>query len=336
MNESISLDDMRLVGALAAASNFTEAGRALGLPKQTVARRVARLEEGLGVRLAQRSTRAFRLTALGRAYAERCAELARSADEINRAVRGEATDVAGTLRVTADPLFGEIFLPALIARFAEEHPAVRVDAVLTSRTVDLVDEGFDVAFRIGAPPEGSLVATRIADAAMVFVASPAYLARHRRAPRAPEDLAAHDCIALAPEGGAARWAFRAEARGTAAVGKRRAGGVDVRWVAIAPRVRVNHLGLAREAAKSGLGIANLPAFAAAEAIARGELVEVLGDRAAPFGGIFVVSPTRRFVTPRLRAFRELAVRDLGARPELVGAGQARARRARLDARRAAR
>ena len=311
MEETIVLDDMRLVAALSAARSFTDVARALALPKQTVSRRVARIEVALGVRLAERTTRTFRLTALGRTYSERCVEIVRSADELNRAVRGETQTISGTLRVTADPLFGEIFLPGLIARFVDAHPSMRADVVLTSRTVDLVEEGFDVAFRVGATPDGSLVATRVADATMVLVASPSYLAS-RRAPRSPEDLARHDCVALAPEGGAARWAFR--------------DGDAIRWSPITPRLRVNHLGLAREAAREGIGIANLPYFACAELVARGELRVVLADRAAPFGAIHVVSPVRGFVTPRVRAFRELALSYLAARSELR-ARPARGRRA---------
>src|SRR5690349_9588640 len=139
MNETIArLDDMRIVAALASAANFTRAARSLGMPKQTVSRRVGELEEAIGVRLVDRTTRTFRLTALGRGYAERCAEIVRLADETNRAIRGEATEISGTLRVMADPLFGEQFLAPIVEAFARAHPAVAIDVSLTSRYVDLV------------------------------------------------------------------------------------------------------------------------------------------------------------------------------------------------------
>jgi DNA-binding transcriptional LysR family regulator len=297
----VRLDDMRLVGALVGAGSFTAVARRLGLPKQTVSRRIAQLEGSLGVRLVDRTTRSLHLTALGRGYAERCAELVRMADELNVTVRGEVTDVSGTLRVTADPLFGEHFLPALIEEFVRAHPSVRVDAVLTSRYVELVEEGFDLAFRVGLPGDASLVATRVADATLVFVASPGYVST-RGAPRKPEDLAAHDCIALAPEGGPPRWAFPE--------------GTGVRWVPVSPRIRVNHLGLAREAALQGLGITNLPYFACARALERGELVQVLAEHTVAFGGIHLVHPSRRLATARVRAFRELALDFLKRRTEL--------------------
>ncbi|MCI0570102.1 MAG: LysR family transcriptional regulator [Myxococcaceae bacterium] len=297
----VRLDDMRLMATLVVAANFTDVAARIGLPKQTVSRRVAQLETALGVRLVDRSTRSFRLTALGRGYAERCAEVVRAADEANRAIRGEATEVSGTLRVTADPLFGEQFLPPILAEFSRRYPAVRTDVLLTSRVVDLVDEGFDVAFRVGPPPETALVATRIADALLVFVASPAYL-EARGTPRSVDTLGEHDLIALAPEGGAPRWAIQE--------------GSGLRWFPVTPKMRVNHLGLARAAALSGLGIANLPYFACKDAVDMGKLRLVLVPKGVPFGTVYVVQPPRRLVTPRVRLFRELAVSQLRSRPEL--------------------
>jgi DNA-binding transcriptional LysR family regulator len=298
----VRLDDMRLMGALVGAGSFTAVARRLGIPKQTVSRRIAQLEGALGVRLVDRTTRSLHLTALGRGYAERCADLVRMADEANQAVRGEASEVSGTLRVTADPLFGEQFLPALIDAFVRAYPAVRVDVVLTNRLVELVEEGFDLAFRVGMPPaDGSLVATRVADASLVFVASPGYVSA-RGAPRKPEHLATHDCIALAPEGGPARWAFQE--------------GAEVRWVPMSPRIRVNHLGLARQAALQGLGITNLPYFACARELEHGELVQLLAGHTVAFGGIYLVHPSRRLTTARVRAFRELALAHLRGRAEL--------------------
>jgi len=308
MNESLHLDDMRLMAELTAAKNFTDVARRLAVPKQTVSRRVARLETSLGVRLVDRTTRSFRMTALGRGYADRCAEIVRLARDLHTAIRGEATEVSGTLRVTADPLFGETFLPPLIAAFARAHPGVRVDVTLTSRAVDLIEEGFDVAFRVGAAPDPSLVATRVADATLAFVASPGY-AKARGLPRTPADLAKHDCIGLVPEGAAPRWAFR--------------DGDGVKWVPIAPRVRVNHLGLARHAALEGLGIANLPYFACRADVDRGALRLVLKSAMAPFGSIYVVVPPRRLMTPRTRAFRELAVASLRGHRDLDAAPRAR-------------
>lgn len=301
MTESISLDDMRIAAALGGAQSFTAVGKALAMPKQTVARRIGQLEESLGVRLVERTTRSFRLTTVGQMYAERCGELIRLAEATNQEARGEATEVSGTLRVTADPLFGELFLPELLAAFAARHPAIRVDAVLTSRLVELAEERFDVAFRIGALADSSLVATRVADARLAFCAAPSYLRRRGR-PRHPEELVEHDTIALAPEGRPAEWAF--------------AIGSAVRWVPLQPRMRVKHLGLAKRAALRGLGVANLPLFACAEDLAHGALRLVLTEYNVPFGGIYVVHLSKRLVLPRVRRFVEFAVHKLRANREL--------------------
>jgi DNA-binding transcriptional LysR family regulator len=270
------------------------------------------LEAELGVRLVDRTTRTFRLTALGLDYAGRAADIVRLADELNRSVRGEATEISGTLRVTSDPLFGEHFLPELVHAFVREHPGVRVEVMLTSRFVDLIEEGFDVAFRVGEPDDASMVATRIVDAKLVFVAAPGYVAERGR-PASVEALADHDLIALAPEGRSARWAFRATSRDATAL----------RWVPISPTIRVNHLGLAKHAALEGLGIANLPYFACGAELAAGRLLQVLERETVPFGGVYLVHPPRRLVTARTLAFRAIALGRLARREDLVPAPRSR-------------
>jgi DNA-binding transcriptional LysR family regulator len=293
MNETIArLDDMRLAAELLSANSFTDLAHRLAMPKQTVSRRIALLESALGVRLVDRTTRTFRLTSVGRGYGEKAAEIVRQAEELQRTVRGEATDIAGTLRITADPLFGEQFLSPIIASFAKAYPAVVVDVTLTNRQVNLIEEGFDVAFRVGSPGDPSLAATRIADAELLLVASPKYI-KKRGLPKKPEDLARHQLIALAPEGTPARWSFE--------------GG----WLPIAPRIRVNSMKLARDAALDGFGITNLPSFACAEHIRKKQLRVVLD--ASSFGGIFLVTASRKLLVARTRAFRELALSALRKR-----------------------
>jgi DNA-binding transcriptional LysR family regulator len=299
----LRVDEMRLIAALEGVASFTELGRRLGIPKQTISRRIAEVEERLALRLVERTTRAFRLTEVGRRYVERCGEVTRLADEVAREMAGAAAQVTGTLRVTADPLFGELFLPPIVARFVRAHPKADVDVMATSRFVDLVEEGFDVAFRVGALPDSSLIAHRIAPADMAYVASPAYLRRAGR-PRTPEQLATHACIALAPEGTTARWAFLE--------------GDAVRWVPIRPRIRVNALALARSSVLDGLGIANLPRFACARALEKGKLVQLFESRTAAFGAIHLVHPSKRLVPARVQAFVAIALEELGARPELQG------------------
>jgi DNA-binding transcriptional LysR family regulator len=297
------LEDMRLFAQVAERLSFTAAARALGLPKQTVSRRVGELERALSVRLLHRTTRRLHLTELGAAYAERCAEVVRLADEANRSVTDAGATPRGTLRVTADPVFGEAFLPALVVEFARRWPEVQVEVVLTRRRVDLVEEGFDVAFRVGRGEDGALTATSLGPARVRYCATRGYLAR-RGVPRTTEDLREHDCILVLGDGSPVRWPFRVKGR-------------DV-LVPVEGRLRFNSFALAHAAALAGLGIALFPEFACAAEVRRRRLVPVLDEWVAEVGAVWLVHVTRRYLTARVRAFVDLATERLAANPPWVG------------------
>ncbi len=289
---------MRLFATIAEVGSLTGAARALGIPKQTLSRRLLELEETLGVELARRTTRRLVITDIGRAYAARCAEISRLAEEANRAAASQLHVVSGTLRVTADHSFGDAFLPSLVTAYLQANPDVDVDVTLTSRKVDLVEEGFDVAFRVGPPPDVTyLAARRLGPARLVTVAAPSYLAERGR-PQSPRDLAEHDCIALVPGQGPTVWPLLVGGR--------------LRMVPVSPRLRVNGLAIARNAAVSGLGLAHLPEFAAAAALADGRLVSVLDEAAPEVGGINIVHPYARLLAPKVSEFVSLAVETYGA------------------------
>ena len=287
------LDDMRLFAQLAESGSLTGAATSLGMSKQTVSRRLAELEQSLGVELARRTTRALALTDVGRAYAQRCAEVTRLADEANRAASSQLEVVSGRLRVTADNTFGEAFLPDIVTRYLRAHINVDVEVLLTSRRVDLLDEGFDVAFRVGAPPNVShLAATRLGPARMRTVASPAYLAA-RGTPRRIEELTHHDCLALVPSLSHTGWPLLVDGA--------------VRLIPIAARVRVNGLAMTRHAALAGAGIAHLPEFAVADDLDQARLVSVLGAHAPEVGGVHIVYPHSHLLAPKVSEFVALAV-----------------------------
>lgn len=291
----MNLDDLRIFAQLAASGSFTGAAQRLGVTKQTVSRRVAALEEELGVELVRRSTRSVALTELGRAYAERCAAVTRLAEEATRALTAQAGEVAGTLRLTADPTLGALMLRALLARYCAAYPRVRVELELTARKVDLLEEGFDLAFRVGAPPERAhLSAQLLAPARLLAVVAPAYLAA-RGAPETPEDLAEHDCLSALPAHAPAAWPLLREGRVT---------GVPVR-----AKVRANDPATARELALAGLGVALLPSLLVAEDLAAGRLVEVLASYAPEVGGIYAVTPATALLTPAVQAMLSLAAEE---------------------------
>ncbi len=282
---------MRLFAKVAEQKSITAAARLLGMPKQTLSRRIAELEGALGVPLMHRTTRRLCLNDAGAAYAERCADMVRIAEEANRAVT-DAHDVPrGTLRVTADPVFGEAFLGDLIIDFAQRWPEVHLDVLLTRRRVDLIEEGFDVAFRIGQVDDADLSGVRLAPARVRYCASPSYLAR-RGVPATPEDLKAHECILVMSDGAPMRWPFRGE-KGLA-------------LVPVTGRLTLTSFNMARAAALAGLGIAIFPEFACGEDIRTCRLVPVLDDWVAEVGAVWLIHARRRLLAARVRAFVDLA------------------------------
>jgi DNA-binding transcriptional LysR family regulator len=291
----MTIEDMRLFAKVAEAKSFTIAARLLGVPKQTLSRRISDLERALEVRLLHRTTRRLHLTEIGAAYADRCAEIVRLAEEANRAVTDAQQVPRGTLRVTADPVFGEAFLPALIVEFAKRWPEVHVEVVLTRRKVDLIEEGFDVAFRVGRVDDTALSGRRLGPARVRYCASPEYIASAGK-PSSPADLGRHQCILVLGGDTPARWPF--------------VDGKQESLVAVSGRLRFNSFAMAHAAALAGLGIAIFPEFACAEDIRLGRLVPVLDDWTGEVGAIWLLHPTRRYLTARVKAFVDLIAERL--------------------------
>ena len=285
MRETIRIEDMRLFAKVAEAKSFTAAARVLHVPKQTLSRRIAELERMLAVDLMHRTTRRLQLTDAGAAYAERCAEIVRLADEANRAVSEVHEVPRGTIRITADPVFGDAFVTGLVTDYARRFPETRLDVILTRRRVDLIEERYDVAFRIGRVEDSALTGIELGPARIRYCASPAYVAR-RGAPSTADDLGEHDCIVVS-DGGPSRWP------------------VGSKLVTVTPRVSSSSFTLARAAAIAGLGVALFPELACAEDLRKKRLVPVLGG-AVDVGSIWLLYPAHRFLPARVRAFIDLA------------------------------
>lgn len=296
----IRLDDMKLFAALAEAQTFTAAARALGLPKQTLSRRIGELEEALGVQLVLRTTRRMQLTEAGRKYADRCIHVVRIADDANRAVVGEREEPHGVLRITADSLFGEAFLPRVLNDFAAKWPRTRLEVLLTSRQVDVVEERFDVAFRIGRVDETALASRALGPARVRFCASPSYLRRRGR-PGRPSDLVDHDCIVVRADLGPSAWPFRGKQGG-------------VQSVTVDGRYRCNSHQLAYQAVLDGLGIGVFAEFACATDVRRRRLASVLDDWRVDVGHVWLLQPRRQFPNVTVERFTELAIEHLGSAP----------------------
>ena len=288
------VEQMRTLIAVADAGSFTKAGRVLGKSKALVSKHVADLEERLGARLLNRTTRQVSVTESGAAYVQRARELVSELDALDESVKNNSGRPQGTLRLTAPQAFGELELMQMICGFQEAYPDVTPDVFLSDRVVDIVAEGFDMAIRVTAMPDSALIARKLAPAALGLCAAPAYLTKHG-APSAPAELANHACIHDTNMGVRPVWRFRNLETG------------DQASVTIRPVLTINSAIAVRQAVVSGRGIAICPDFAVAREIAYGSLVEVLPEWASNELALHILYPHRLHLSAKARAFIDFAV-----------------------------
>jgi len=250
---------MRLFCQVMESGSFTAAAEHLGLSKQFVSRRLIQLEERLGVRLLNRSTRRLDVTPLGQSYYESALRLLSEVEQVEQGISGQNTDPRGTIRLSAPLSFAMAHLGSLLPLFLQRHPHVSVEVDLSDRPVDLISEGYDLVLRIGTLEDSTLIARRIASVQRVYCASPDYLTR-RGTPQTPEDLAEHECL---PYGHSRQVQWRFMVKGKPLV------------MNVSGRMRVNNGELLRDSAIAGLGVTYLPTFIVAEALQDGRLVTLL-------------------------------------------------------------
>jgi len=282
--------------------SFAEAARRLGRSPTAVTRAIGELEARLGVRLLNRTTRAVGVTEAGERFLAGARRVLADLDEIERAAAGEGTAPRGELRVTAPILFGRLHVSPIMIEFLERFPDVSVALSLIDRPVDLVEEGLDVAVRIGALAESSAIASRVGALHRIVVASPDYLARCGT-PKAPAELGAHAIVAFSGMDGADRWVFRGQG-GEASV-------------AIRPRLVVTTAEAAVDAARAGFGITRVLSYQAADDIARGSLRRLLQAHEGAELPVHLLYPGGRHPPPKLRAFLDFAVPRLRRRCEQI-------------------
>jgi DNA-binding transcriptional LysR family regulator len=254
---------------------FTAAARELGASKQGLSDQVARLEAALGVRLLERTTRRVRPTEAGERYYARCAAIVEQAEAANREIQAGLAEPTGTLRIASTVTFGELILVDAAARFLTAWPRVSVDLFLVDRPVNVVEEGYDIAFWFERPAETSFIARRIAPAATFFVAHPSFLARHG-APESPTRL-----------GRGIDWTSRGDH------------GQDT-----PPVLRVNSPRAALHAALQGIGVARLPSLLVTNDVREGRLVLLFDGQPARTSEIHAIYPAGRFAPPKTQRFLE--------------------------------
>ena len=284
-----TLDGMRTFVAVVSHGSFTAAAEQLNVSKALASKYVATLEARLGTRLLNRSTRTLHTTEAGRAYYERCRKILEEVDELESALLAGRNDPRGHLAIAAPQSFGDSFVADAAARFMREYPQVTIDVHFADRYVNVVEEGFDLAIRVGALEDSSLVSQRLGAVRLIACAAPAYLAS-RGTPRRPEDLAAHDCVRDRNFRLGAKWPFARKGRELE--------------IAIAGPLVVNGIMATHQATLAGAGIGLLAAHLVAADVDNGRLVRVLEAYEAPELPINAVYPHRQYLAAKVQKFVE--------------------------------
>ncbi|ATE72965.1 LysR family transcriptional regulator [Lysobacter capsici] len=295
------VDDLNLFLRVLDLGSISAAARSLDLSVAVASQRLKRLERDLGVRLLHRTTRQLHPTTEGMALAERGRALIEDLDALTSDLRQAGSEPSGLLRVTTSASFGRQYISPLLPEFQRRYPLVRLSVNLNDERLDLIASGMDLAIRIGALDDSTLVARKLAHNRRVLAASPEYL-RQRVAPRVPQDLIEHECLLLVgAQGRMEYWRFL-DRDGHAST------------VRVNGRLESNFGEVLRDAAIAGLGIAHFSTWHVHEDLRAGRLVQVLPDYELPDTAIHAVMPQRRFVPSRVRAFVDFVAESFGEVP----------------------
>jgi len=288
----VELQSLRAFVKVVQAGSFTRAADVLDTQKAHLSRVVSQLEKELGVRLLERTTRSLSLTEVGREFFERAVGILGAVEDAQRAMQRALGEPRGTLRLTCGVEFGLIAVSPWIDRYLERYPQAEVDAEFTGRLVDIVHEGFDLAVRVGPLSDSSLAARRLGTLSYGLYAAPVYLDR-RGAPEHPAALPSHDLVVFTGGSALDQWTLTC--------------GEQTERLGLKPRLRINNSLAVRDAAARGLGIALLPELVAAPALKAGQLRRLMPDWAPPSVPVHAVFASARYLTPKVRAFIDLAV-----------------------------
>ena len=295
---------MKQFATVVETGSFSAAARRLNMGQPAVSKAIANLEEYLGVRLLTRTTRAQHLTEAGQRYYERARLVLDEADEAEAAAREAATSLAGRLRLAAPPTFAALHILPRLSEFLDAHPDLTIDLILDDRWVDLIEQGVDLAIRLGKPADSSLVARRLGSSQRLLVASTTYLDR-MGTPETPEDLLAHRVVAYSQFEGPTAWSFT---RGTATVS-----------VAVQPTLRVSAAEGMRSCILSGLGIGMGSRLMFTPELAAGTVRPVLTEWSLPALDVWAMFPSGRKSSRRARAFIDWLEGLVGGNGELAPA-----------------
>lgn len=283
----IDLNDMIIFANVVDAGTISGAAKEMGQPKSTISRRMKLLEEELGVRLLQRTTRSLKLTELGAVFYERCKRVQAEAEEAERSVSAGQEVPRGILRITAPAETGVTRMGTLIAQYTKKYPEVRVMMDLSNRFVDLIEEGYDLAIRAGQLENSTMVARRLGSTRLVVCSSPGYL-RRNSAPATPYQLKNHPLVLYSNILQKQLFQF--------------SGPQGIASIQLEPQHCANSLMVLRDMVKSGYGITLLPESHTHRDVSEGKLVLLLEEWKLPENGVYAIYPSPRHLTPKVKSF----------------------------------
>lgn len=289
----MNLNDVRLFIQVIEHNSFTAAAEKLRIQKSTISRRIAQLEDELGVRLLQRTTRKLNLTSEGQELFSRCQPLLDELASVEDQVVSRQEEPKGRLHITMPPELGIFIMNDIVASFMQKYPLLQIDLELSPRLVDLVEEGIDLALRVGELTDSSLIGRKIADAKVQLYASKEYL-RKNGTPQTPDDLKHHQCIGSTLT--RQTWTFENWNNG--------------KPVTVDFKLRANSLSFCREMLRKDLGIVTMPRTLCTKEIASGQIEEILSDFKIPTVGIHALYPSRRHLNPKVRLFIDHLITNL--------------------------
>lgn len=295
-----TLESMRAFARVVELGGFAPAARNLDLSPAMIAKHVAHLENRTGARLLNRTTRHVRPTDVGQAYYERCLEILAGVDDAENAAAAALTQPRGTLRLTAPVEFGNAHLAAIVAQFLDRHADAAVSLDFSNRIVNLVEEGFDLAIRVSASLDTSLIGRKLATSRFHVVASPAYLKAHGR-PKAPQDLRSHRCLNFAVPTPLETWRFAKAGRAV--------------QVNVTSRLLSTSSEALRVAANAGAGVSILPTFICGEDLLSRKLVSLFPGHDLGALGVYAIYPHRRYLPAKVRLFLDFLIERFGNDPD---------------------
>lgn len=290
------LQDLEVFVQVVNSGNFAKAAVALEINPSAISRRISQLEDQLGVRLFNRTTRSLSLTEVGERYFDRCLRILADLEEADREAKHHSEAPQGTLHVSCSTLFAHRHLLTRIPKFLECYPRLTIQLALTDDLVDIVSDGIDVAIRIGELADSSLITRRLVSDRRIICAAPAYLDRYGT-PATPDDLANHNCLTLnAYKTTLNQWRFRDP--------------VGVREISVGGNFTVNSGIALYESVLAGLGIARVTAFLADQALQSGHLIRVLSKYEDESDiGIYTIFPSNRYLLPKVQYFVDFLVKS---------------------------